>query len=219
MAGLVVFDLDGTLIDTATEICAAVNRTLGEFGAQSARESDVRRWIGHGTGWLMKQAWADQMGDPEAADWSQVMSRFVVHYHDTAGTMSSPYPFVRETLAELQRMGIARAILTNKESRFTDRVLQAHGLTHQFDLVVSGDTLPTKKPDPTGLFYCMAQIGATLGSCLFVGDSEIDVATAKAAGVVCWAVPYGYNHGRPIALANPDRLVDDIRPVLQYFSR
>jgi phosphoglycolate phosphatase len=219
VAGLVVFDLDGTLIDTAAEICAAVNRTLAEFGAWSVPESDVRRWIGHGTGWLMKQAWADQVGDPEAADWPQVMSRFVVHYHDTAGTMSRPYPFVRETLAELRRLGISRAILTNKESRFTDRVLQAHGLTEQFDLVVSGDSLPTKKPDPSGLLHCISHVGATVGSCLFVGDSEIDVATAKAAGVVCWAVPYGYNHGRPIALANPHRLIDDIRPVLQYFAR
>jgi phosphoglycolate phosphatase len=126
---------------------------------------------------------------------------------------------VRETLAELQRTGIARAILTNKESRFTERVLQAHGLAECFDLVVSGDSLPTKKPDPSGLFHCIDSLGAAVGSCLFVGDSEIDVATAKAAGVVCWAVPYGYNHGQPIALANPDRLVDDIRPVPQYFLR
>ncbi|MEY3669501.1 MAG: phosphoglycolate phosphatase [Burkholderiaceae bacterium] len=217
MARLVVFDLDGTLIDTAQEITEAVNRTLAECASGSVPESDVRRWIGHGTGWLMKQAWADQVGEPEDADWSHVMARFVVHYHDTAGTMSRPYPFVRETLAELQRMGIARAILTNKESRFTARVLEAHGLTECFDLVVSGDSLPTKKPDPSGLFHCIDDLGSAVGSCLFVGDSEIDVATAKAAGVVCWAVPYGYNHGRPIALANPDRLVEDIRPVPQYF--
>jgi len=219
MAGLVVFDLDGTLIDTATEIAEAVNRTLAEYAAGSVPESDVRRWIGHGTGWLMKQAWAKQVGESEDTDWSQVMARFIVHYHDTAGTMSSPYPFVGETLAELQRMGVARAILTNKESRFTQRVLEAHRLTECFDLVVSGDSLPTKKPDPSGLLHCIDSLGAAVGSCLFVGDSEIDVDTAKAAGVVCWAVPYGYNHGRPIALANPDRLVDDIRPVPQYFLR
>ena len=218
MKGLVVFDLDGTLIDTATEITEAVNRTLADFTGRSVPESDVRRWIGHGTGWLMQQAWADQIGEPDKAHWPQVMSRFVAHYHDTAGTMSRPYPFLVETLAVLRSLGIGRAILTNKESRFTERVLQAHDMTHSFDMVISGDSLPTKKPDPAGLLHCIAQTGATVDSSLFVGDSEIDLATAKAAGVVCWAVPYGYNHGRPIALANPDRLVDDIRPVLQHFS-
>ncbi|MFM1881026.1 MAG: hypothetical protein RLZZ344_1260 [Pseudomonadota bacterium] len=219
MTPLVVFDLDGTLIDTATEIADAVNRTLADFDAPPVSEADVRRWIGHGTGWLMKQAWDDQVGDPEEADWSAVMSRFVGHYHDTAGAQSRPYPFVTETLAALKSHGVSRAILTNKESRFTDRVLEAHGLVGVFDLVVSGDSLPTKKPDPAGLLHCIRVLGATVGSCLFVGDSEIDVATAKAAGVTCWAVPYGYNHGRPIALAEPDRLIEDIRPVTDHFPR
>lgn len=219
MTGLVVFDLDGTLIDTATEITEAVNRTLQEFHAQPVSESDVRRWIGHGTGWLMKQAWTDRVGDPSQAEWPRVMARFIAHYHDTAGTRSKPFPFVNETLQRLKTLGIRCAVLTNKESRFTDRVLQAHHMNDVMDLVVSGDSLPTKKPDPAGLFHCIEALGAEVGSCLFVGDSEIDVATARAAGVVCWAVPYGYNHGRPISLAEPDRLVDDIRPVPEFFIR
>lgn len=217
MNGLVVFDLDGTLIDTATEITEAVNRTLADFTDRSVAESDVRRWIGHGTGWLMQQAWADQIGEPDKADWPQVMSRFVAHYHDTAGTMSRPYPFVLETLAMLRSLGIGRAILTNKESRFTERVLQAHGMTDIFDMVISGDSLPTKKPDPAGLFHCLQQLNVAESACLFVGDSEIDVVTGRAAAVACWAVPYGYNHGRPIAEAGPDRLIDDIRPVVGFF--
>jgi phosphoglycolate phosphatase len=147
------------------------------------------------------------------------MSRFIHHYFETAGTQSHPYPHVMETLRKLNALGVQCAILTNKEGRFTERVISAHGLDQgQFSRVISGDTLPTKKPHPGGIHHLMAELGETAGTTLFVGDSEIDVATAKAAGVMCWAVPYGYNHGRPISQADPDRIVDDIRPVATYFT-
>jgi phosphoglycolate phosphatase len=216
---LVIFDLDGTLIETAGEIGLAVNRTLAEFDAGTVSDADIRRWIGHGTGWLMKQAWSDKVGDPDQTNWEAVMSRFIHHYFETAGTQSHPYPHVMETLRKLNALGVQCAILTNKEGRFTERVISAHGLDQgQFSRVISGDTLPTKKPHPGGIHHLMAELGETAGTTLFVGDSEIDVATAKAAGVMCWAVPYGYNHGRPISQADPDRIVDDIRPVATYFT-
>ena len=215
---LVIFDLDGTLIETADEIAMAVNRTLKDFNARPASDADVRRWIGHGTGWLMKQAWADSVGDPEQTDWQGVMDRFIGHYFETAGTQSHLYPRVEETLKTLGERGIHRAIVTNKESRFTERVVEAHGLQHLIDLVISGDTLPTKKPHPGGIQHCMTHFGESAGSTLFVGDSEIDVQTARAAEIPVWAVPYGYNHGRPIAMAEPDRIVDDIGPVVSFFT-
>ncbi|MGA1351219.1 MAG: HAD family hydrolase [Burkholderiaceae bacterium] len=216
---LVIFDLDGTLIETAGEIGLAVNRTLEDFELDPVSDSDVRRWIGHGTGWLMKQAWKDKVGDPEETNWDAVMSRFIHHYFETAGSQSHPYPFVMETLEKLRALGVQCAILTNKEGRFTERVLRAHGLDQgQFARVISGDTLPTKKPHPGGIHHLMGELGESTGTTLFVGDSEIDVATAKAAGVMCWAVPYGYNHGRPISQADPDRIVDDMRPVASYFT-
>jgi phosphoglycolate phosphatase len=218
---LVIFDLDGTLIETAGEIGLAVNRTLEDFELDPVSDSDVRRWIGHGTGWLMKQAWMDKGRDPESDKdaWSKVMERFVHHYFETAGTLSYPYPYVIDTLEKLGEMGVKRAVLTNKEARFTDRVLAAHGLENGLlDGVVSGDTLPVKKPDPSGIHHLLGQFNVGVESALFVGDSETDIKTAKAAKVVCWAVPYGYNHGRPVADENPDRVVDDVRPVLDYFS-
>ena len=116
-------------------------------------------------------------------------------------------------------MGVKRAILTNKEGRFTDRVLSAHGLgASLLDAVVSGDTLPVKKPDPSGIRHLLTQFNSSAEDALFVGDSETDIKTARAAKLICWAVPYGYNHGRPIADEQPDRVVDDVRPVLEYFS-
>lgn len=213
---VVMYDLDGTLLDTAGEITQAVNLTLAEFGHHSVSEAQVRDWIGHGTGWLMKTAWQQTQG-PLDAPWDKVMERFVIHYDATAGTRSSAFPHVLETLRRAREHGVRQAIVTNKEARFTERVLERHGLAGVFDIVICGDSLPVKKPDPAVIEHCLAQLGASTGEALFVGDSAIDVSTARAAGVVCWAVPYGYNLGRPIADAMPDRIVPDIREVPGFF--
>lgn len=213
---LVMYDLDGTLLDTAGEIALAVNLTLAEFDHGSVTEDQVRSWIGHGTGWLMKTAWEHTVG-PAVDSWDSVMARFIHHYEATAGTTSTAFPHVLETLKKARDYGVKQAIVTNKERRFTERVLEKHGLLDAFDLVICGDSLSVKKPNPGVIDHCLATLGATQGEALFIGDSEIDVSTAKAAGVVCWAVPYGYNMGRPIADAMPDRIVPDIREVPNFF--
>jgi phosphoglycolate phosphatase len=215
---VVMYDLDGTLLDTAGEIAQAVNLTLAEFGHDTVSEEQVRDWIGHGTGWLMKTAWQNTQG-PLDAPWDKVMERFVIHYDATAGTRSNAFPYVLETLRRAREHGVKQAIVTNKESRFTERVLERHGLNGVFDIVICGDSLPVKKPDPAVIEHCLAQLGASTGEALFVGDSAIDVSTARAAGVVCWAVPYGYNLGRPIEDAKPDRIVPDIREVPGFFRQ
>lgn len=213
---LVMYDLDGTLLDTAAEILEAVNLTLQEFNHSLVTEEEVRRWIGQGTGWLMQTAWKESTG-PEASSWDAVMARFIYHYEATAGTSSTAFPFVIETLQKARDYGIKQAIVTNKERRFTDRVLEKHGLTDAFDLIICGDSLTVKKPHPDVIHHCLMALDETAAASLFVGDSQTDVSTAKAAGVICWAVPYGYNHGRPIEETMPDRVVPDIRDVPNYF--
>lgn len=213
MIKLVMYDLDGTLFDTASEIAAAVNLTLEEFGAEPVDEWRVRAWIGHGAVKLIEDAWRTMKPGHQLGD---VMASFTRHYHDTVGKSSKPYPYVMETLQQLKALGIKQAVITNKESSFTGRVLEMHGLEGFFDLVVSGDTLPVRKPDPAVIQHCLNALGQTAGKSIFVGDSDIDVATAKAAGVECWAVPYGYNAGRDIRQAGADRLIDDMRAVLDH---
>ncbi len=213
---VVMYDLDGTLLDTASEIADAVNQTLAEFGHETVSEQQVRDWIGNGTGWLMKTAWHHTEG-PLDVPWEKVMERFILHYEATAGTRSSAFPHVLDTLKRAREYGVKQALVTNKETRFTERVLEMHGLTDAFDMVICGDSLPGKKPDPQVIAHCLAQFGASVGEALFVGDSEIDVSTAKAAGVIVWAVPYGYNLGKPIEDAQPDRIVPDIRDVPNFF--
>lgn len=216
---LVMFDLDGTLVATAGEIQDAVNDTLQQFGLPLVDERQVQDWIGHGTRSLLAHAIAFAAGTSvhlvRASDsFETLAAEFARHYARRCGTRSRLYPHVREVLAELRRRGVKLAVVTNKEQAFTELVLDQHGLAPLLDAVLSGDTAPAKKPDPAGLLACMAALGGEPAECLFVGDSSIDVAAARAAGVRVWAVGYGYNLGQPIAQAAPDRLLADLQPLL-----
>ncbi len=216
---LAMFDLDGTLVATAGEIEDAVNDTLSHFGLPAVSPEQVAHWIGHGTRELLIQAlaWAGQVGVSVVRNSTSLVlaaSKFDRHYQRRCGTRSELYPQVCEALAALRQRGVKLAVVTNKEGRYTDAVMQAHGLAPWFDRVISGDTLPTRKPDPAGILSCLAEFGTPAHRALFVGDSSIDVATARNAGVQVWAVPYGYNMGQPIAACAPDRVIPDISVLL-----
>ena len=211
---LVIFDLDGTLVETAPEIADATNDTLREFGWPEAGEAQVRDWIGHGTLELLVQAvaaaTAEPVDDVRSAAWlPRVAAAFDGHYAARCGTRSRPYPHARELLNYLRSRGVRLAVVTNKEARYTDRVLDAHRLGPLFDRVVSGDTLARKKPDPAGVQACLSEFGVARERALFVGDSAIDAATARNAGIAVWLLPHGYNMGQPLADARPDRIVAD----------
>lgn len=211
---LVMFDLDGTLIETAPEIADATNDTLAQFGLPLVTQQQVNDWIGHGTQTLLVQALAAAQGISQAAvraadNFAAINAAFVQHYGQRCGSRSHLYPHVREVLATLKGQGVKLAVVTNKEGRYTQVVLDAHQLSPVFDRVVSGDTLATKKPHPLGVQSCLAAFGVAPERALFVGDSSIDVATAKAAGVTVWALPYGYNMGEPIEDCQPHRVIAD----------
>ncbi len=213
-----MYDLDGTLIDTAGEIAMAVNATLNQYGHNTVSEAQVTSWIGNGTVWLMRQAWPNK-NDIELTDtWKTVMESFMQHYKNVVGTMSKPYPAVIETLSKLKDQRIKQAVVTNKEQPYTSKILAQHNMQDFFDVVVAGNTLPVKKPNPAVIAHCLDSLNESKQNSLFVGDSEIDMATAKSAGVAFWAVPYGYNAGRDIATANPDRLIHRLDEVLQFFQ-
>jgi phosphoglycolate phosphatase len=216
---LVMFDLDGTLIDTAPEIADAVNDTLAQCGLPLVSQQQVRDWIGHGTRTLLIAALASAQGrtvqeigaDP---DLPRIAGIFDGHYQQRCGSSSQPYPHVVEVLDSLRAHGVHLAVVTNKEGRYTDTVLRAHQFDKRFDLVISGDTLATKKPDPAGIAHCLAQCAVTAEHALFVGDSSIDAATARNAGVPVWLLPYGYNMGQAIEACGPDRVIPDMRALL-----
>jgi phosphoglycolate phosphatase len=216
----VLFDLDGTLVETAPEIRDAVNATLAALGLPEVALALVESWIGHGTGTLLVRALAhaarvQEAGVRESALWQAAEPRFAQEYERCCGTSSLPYPQAVELLRTLRSRGVHCAVVTNKEQRFTDRVLRRHALDDLLDMVVCGDTLPARKPDPAGVHACLQNFGVTAQQALFVGDSSIDVATARNAGVRVWAVAHGYNMGEPIASASPDRVLAGLHEILQ----
>lgn len=208
---LVMFDLDGTLIDSVPDLAAAVDVMLGQLGRDAAGVEQVRYWVGNGARVLVRRALAgdiehSHIGEPET---EQALALFLEAY---AGdhSRSTVYPGVRALLDRLQTAQIPLALITNKPSRFVPELLADKQLDGYFRWLVGGDTLPVQKPDPAALHWVMQQAGVDAAQALFVGDSRSDVLAAKAAGVPVVAVSYGYNHGRPIATENPDLLVDSL---------
>ena len=149
-------------------------------------------------------------------DLGDLLDRFDVRYAETTGTAARLYPGCREGLDALRAAGIQLACVTNKEQRFARRVLEVTDLAHYFPVVLGGDTLAQKKPDPLVIEYCMQELGGDRRSTAHVGDSHIDVDTARNAGVAAWAVPYGYNAGVPIAQHQPDRVFDSLAEMARH---
>ncbi|AGX88220.1 phosphoglycolate phosphatase [Candidatus Symbiobacter mobilis] len=209
---LVMFDLDGTLVDSAPEIADAVCDTLHRLALPTVTLEQVIGWVGRGTRELLVEVLAYLTHFPPervrtSALLAVVVTEFRWYYRNRCGTHCVLFPHVRETLDALRQQGTRLALVTNKDAHFTHVVLERLGLMPSFDLVISGDTLPQRKPDPSGVQLCLDRFGVQRERALFVGDSAVDVATARNAGVPIWAVPYGYNAGRPVVEDKPDRLI------------
>jgi phosphoglycolate phosphatase len=183
-----LFDLDGTLIDTAPELAVALNRTLASIGRPAVRDAQVREWIGDGARALLGKALAGPV--PEG-----LWQTFSAEYLACCGTGSTLFPGTREMLERLHAAGFKLAVLTNKEARFAHKVLAAHDLLEPFDLIVAGDTLAVKKPDPAVVRHALAALHVTAEEVALVGDSVTDVRCAHAAGLPAWIVRHGYPAG------------------------
>lgn len=211
---LLSFDLDGTLVDTAGAISTAVNETMAHFGLPERSEREVRDLIGDGSRALMLQLLARLcLQQPAIADRlnaEAVLQHFEARLGVTLTTLAAPYPGVPAVLAQLRSQGVLLACVSNKETALVRQVLDSTGLTPLFLLIVGGDTLPQKKPHASVLRHVLDTLQCRSDEAAHVGDSATDVAAARNAGVRAWAVPYGYNHGRPIEEAAPDALFDDL---------
>jgi phosphoglycolate phosphatase len=218
--GLVSFDLDGTLVDTAAEIAEAANLSLESHGIARRPVADITLLIGAGTRHLMQQLLArclqEEPGLAQRVRSDDVLASMDEHYARTTGTSARPYPGCVQTLTALRGAGVRLACVTNKELRHARRVLQVTGLDEHFELVIGGDSLPQKKPHASVLRHVAQTLGVPVAQVAHVGDSSIDVAAARNAGVAAWAVSFGYNGGEPIANAAPDHLFDALPQVAEH---
>ncbi|WP_425055374.1 phosphoglycolate phosphatase [Pseudomonas abyssi] len=208
---LVMFDLDGTLIDSVPDLAAAVDVMLRQLGRDPAGDDQVRHWVGNGARVLVRRALAGGMAH-EHIDEGATEHALALFLEAYAGdhSRSTVYPGVRALLEQLQADQVPLALVTNKPSRFVPELLADKQLDGYFRWLVGGDTLPVQKPDPAALNWVMQQAAVSAAQALFVGDSRSDVLAARAAGVPVVAVSYGYNHGQSIATENPDLLVDSL---------
>lgn len=208
---LVLLDLDGTLVDTVPDLAFCVDQTLRRLDKKPAGEQSVRGWVGNGVDVLLCRALTGRMdGCPDAAEFATARELFLELYAIHTSRRSRVYPGVREGLSFLSEHGATLGCVTNKPARFTEPLLKDVGLYDFFALVVSGDSLPVKKPDPRPLLHAAEQLGFDPADSLLVGDSEADVEAARAADFRVICVSYGYNHGRDIRLAKPDAVIDSL---------
>ncbi|MDX1633566.1 MAG: phosphoglycolate phosphatase [Marinobacter sp.] len=215
----ILMDLDGTLVDSAPDLAGAVDQMLRALVLPVAGEERVRQWVGNGAAILVRRALAGQFDyehGPAVSElaFKQALDLFYAAYTDLNGAGARVYPGVEAFLAEARARGCSLGVVTNKPHAFTGPLLTMMALDHWFDIAVSGDTLPVRKPDPAPLHHAMEFLGGGIGSTLMVGDSITDVRSARNAGIPVVAVRYGYNYGGTADDLGADIVVDSLAELL-----
>ena len=216
----VAFDLDGTLLHTAPDLALASNLMLADLGRPLVAENVVMTYVGNGAARLVKRLLTGELdGEPDAALFEQAQQCFFRHYAEVLDVHTRPYPGVVETLQSFRRAGLRLACITNKPQQFTLPLLQTMGLLRYFDLVVGGDVLPRKKPDPLPLLHVCRQFAIVPQEMAMVGDSTADVEAARSAGCYAIYVPYGYNRGVSGEAAGADAIVASLTDVIKIIHK
>jgi len=203
----VLFDLDGTLIDSLPDLVAAVNRMLAAWNRGPLSPDAVKALVGGGAAILVEQAFLTTGGAVDVPV-PELLRRFLADYEPRSAELTRPWPGVIATLTRLKEAGLALAVCTNKPSGATRVVLAKLGLADFFDVVVGADETPALKPDPIHIQVILDRLGVSADQAAMVGDSYNDIAAARAAGVPTIAVSFGYAHG-PVAELGADCIIDD----------
>lgn len=205
-----IFDLDGTLVDTAPDLMATTNTLLSREGRRAVDDREMRRLVGRGARNLISEAFKLTGGAVDPARLEDLYDAFLKDYESHIADASRPYPGVVETLEALQRDGVRMGVLTNKPHGPSTLLLTALGLNQFFGAVFGGGKRPWLKPDPRLFSEIVAELGGT--GAVMVGDSITDVETARAAGVPVILMSYGYTP-EPAATLGADLVLDDFREV------
>lgn len=204
----VAIDLDGTLLDTVSDIAAAVNAMLADFGGPALPEATVRSYVGKGARILVHRALSGALdGRVDEATADRGLASFERHYARENGRSARLFPQVAEGLAAMRAKGLRLACVTNKPQAFADALLASTGLASHFELTIGGDRLPRGKPDPMQLQHVCERFGMAPSRMVAIGDSLNDAQAARAAGMPVMIVPYGYNEGRPASTIDADAVV------------
>jgi phosphoglycolate phosphatase len=215
----VAVDLDGTLLDTLPDIAEAADRMLRDLGQPAVGVEVVRGYVGRGISRLVKRLLTgDLEAEPEAHCFARALPLFEQHYRDTFTQRSRPFPGAVEGLERMRAARLKLACVTNKAQAFTVPLLERTGLQPYFDLVVSGDSLPRKKPDPLPLLHIAQCFGVAPSALLLIGDSDNDTEAARAAGCPVACVPYGYRGSREVRDLDCDAIVASLSEAAELIA-
>ena len=208
---MILIDVDGTLVDSVPDLAYCVDEMMKALGREPHGETKVRDWVGNGVERLTRRALIGQLdGEPSDEDFAKGYPIFLDLYKDNTSKRSCLYPGVREGLDYMKSQGYLLGCVTNKDAQFTIPLLKGLGIYYEFGIVVSGDTLPVKKPDPQPLLHAAAHFGVGAEDSLMLGDSKSDVTAARNAGFQIVCMSYGYNHGEDIRNYHPDAVIDSM---------
>ena len=208
---LIMIDVDGTLVDSVPDLAYCIDEMMQKLGLQKWGEDKVRHWVGNGVPKLVERALSGELeGRPIKEVFDVAYPIFLDLYEDNNAQRSYLYDGVREGLDYLKSQGYQLGCVTNKSEQFTQPLLKVLGIFNDFKIIISGDTLAKRKPDPMPLLYCADQFNLKPEECLMLGDSVSDVKAARAAGFDIICMSYGYNHGNDIGDENPDLVIDSM---------
>lgn len=218
---VILFDLDGTLIDSAPDLASAVNHMLSSLKRPVFSEETIRSWVGNGARVLVQRGLSGQSEIDEKLDddlITQSLQIFLDFYKQNLCINTQLYPSVRASLKVLKAQGYRLALVTNKPFAFIKPILERLQLTGLFSIVLGGDSLAKRKPDAQPLLHVCQELQVNVEQCVMVGDSKNDILAAKAANMQSIGLTYGYNYGEDIGLHKPEFVCSDFSDIVTTFS-
>ena len=208
---MILIDVDGTLVDSVPDLAYCVDEMMKQLDMPVHGETKVRDWVGNGVERLTRRALIGQLdGEPDDVLFEKAYPIFLDLYAENTSKRSCLYPGVEEGIAYLEKEGYKLGCVTNKASQFTLPLLKDLGVHDHFEIIICGDTLEKKKPDPMPLLHAAEFFGVKPEKAMMLGDSISDVKASRAAGFQIVCMSYGYNHGVDIREANPDAVIDSM---------
>jgi len=203
---VIIFDLDGTLIDSSTDLANAINHMLTSMGREEFSLDEIHRWVGNGAQTLVRRALSGSVNisnDINEKEFKASLELFLNIYENNLTNRTITYPDVNKTLQELKERGYKLVVVTNKPFKFVEPILNDLLLMQYFEFYLGGDSLPEKKPSPAPLLHVCEKLGVNPKECIMVGDSKNDILAAKACNMDSIGVTYGYNYGEHIKEYEP----------------
>ena len=220
---LLIFDFDGTLIDSVPDLGDATNTMLTTLGKETYPISTIRNWVGNGSKVLVERALVGKIevleGELTVEETDHAEQVFFDAYKNLSGSKTVAYPDVDSGLRKLKAAGFTLALVTNKPIRFVPKILQSFGWQDLFSEVLGGDSLPVKKPDPAPLLHVCEALNVTPDQAVMIGDSRNDILAGQNANMDTLGLSYGYNYGQDIRELNPTEAFDDFAALVDYLLK